>query len=348
MKSKTLIAFAIVYLVWGSTYLAIRVAVETIPPFLMAGARNLAAGLLLLALVRLQRGATPPPRIPVSIRASYWRTAMIMGFLMFALGNALLSWTETRIDSGLAALLVGAIPLWVVLIARFNLWGPRRGITLQRLAGVLVGLGGLALLVWPGAAAGGVRFDALAVGVLVIGSLGWAVGTVVAPGLPHAPNKLEGSGMTMVAGGAMILIVATLRGEWSALDLATIRWQSYAALLYLIVFGSMIAYSAYAYLMVTVEATTVATYALVNPIVAVFLGWLILGEVVTVRMLVATAVIIAGLGLTLFGGEAAGWARRVLRRDRSGLTSASLRESPAREDVGALVGWKPKQEQEAH
>lgn len=313
MKSKTFLAFAIVYLVWGSTYLAIRVAVESIPPFLMAGFRNLSAGLLLLTLVRF-RGRRSTAQAPQRPGAAYWRTAFIMGFLMFALGNALLSWTETRIDSGLAALLVGAIPLWVVLIARFNLWGPRKEITLQRFLGVMVGLIGLAMLVWPGAAAGGVRFDLLAVGVLVVGSLGWAVGTVVAPGLPHPADKLEGSGMTMVAGGVMILIVATVRGEWAHFHPSAVTWQSYAALAYLVVFGSMIAYSAYAYLMVTTEATTVATYALVNPIVAVLLGWLILGEVVTLRMVVATAVIIAGLGLTLFGGEAAKWTGRQLDR----------------------------------
>ena len=318
MKSKTLLAFAIVYLVWGSTYLGIRVAVESIPPFLMAGIRNLSAGLLLLAFVRLRRGSDADgdaarALAPTRLRAN-WRTAFIMGFLMFALGNALLSWTETRIDSGLAALLVGAIPLWVVLIARFNLWGPRKEITLQRLLGVTVGLIGLAMLVWPGAAAGGVRFDALAVGVLVVGSLGWAVGTVVAPGLPHPADKLEGSGMTMIAGGLMILLVATVRGEWAEFHPSAVSWQSYAALAYLVVFGSMIAYSAYAYLMVTTEASTVATYALVNPIVAVFLGWLVLGEVVTARMIVATAVIIAGLGLTLFGGEAAKWTGRQLDR----------------------------------
>ena len=327
MKSKVLLAFAIVYVVWGSTYLAIRVAVETIPPFLMAGVRNLAAGLLLLALVRLRnrRSSAPAPSLagdsrnnalvsPLRSRPSvpHLRTAAIMGFLMFALGNALLSWTETRIDSGLAALLVGAIPLWVAIIARFNLWGPRRDLSLQRILGVAVGLAGLAMLVWPGSAAGGVRFDALAVGVLLIGSLGWAIGTVVAPSLPHPADKLEGSGQTMVAGGLMILLVAGARGEFGMLHPGAVSWQSLAAVAYLIVFGSMIAYSAYAYLMVSCDASTVATYALVNPIVAVFLGWLLLNEVVTARMIVATGVIIAGLGLTLFGGGAANWARGVL------------------------------------
>ena len=313
MKSKVLLAFAIVYVVWGSTYLAIRVAVETIPPFLMAGVRNLAAGLLLLALARLRarRTAAATPRAP---RAAYWRTAVIMGFLMFALGNALLSWTETRIDSGLAALLVGAIPLWVAIIARFNPWGPRRDLSLQRLLGVTVGLMGLAMLVWPGSAAGGVRFDLLAVGVLLVGSIGWAVGTVVAPTLPHPADKLEGSGQTMVAGAVMILLVAAIRGEFGMLHPGAVSWQSLAAVAYLVVFGSMIAYSAYAYLMVSCDAGSVATYALVNPIVAVFLGWLVLNEVVTLRMAVATAVIIAGLGLTLFGGEAANWARGLLTR----------------------------------
>ena len=329
MKSRVLLAFAIVYLVWGSTYLAIRVAVETIPPFLMAGVRNLAAGLLLLALVKI-RNAKPSASAPQRRSAPYWRTAVIMGFLMFALGNALLSWTETRIDSGLAALLVGAIPLWVAIIARFNLWGPRRDLSLQRILGVAVGLVGLAMLVWPGSAAGGVRFDALAVGVLLIGSLGWAIGTVVAPSLPHPADKLEGSGQTMVAGGLMILLVAAVRGEFGMLHLGAVSWQSLAAVAYLVVFGSMIAYSAYAYLMVSCDASTVATYALVNPIVAVFLGWLVLNEVVTARMVVATGVIIAGLGLTLFGGEAARWTGRQLDR----LTGRQLDSETVRQTRG--------------
>jgi drug/metabolite transporter (DMT)-like permease len=335
MKSKTIIAFAIVYLVWGSTYLAIRVGVETIPPFLLAGIRNLLAGVLLLAFARLraQKSTASAPQRP---SAPYWRTAFIMGFLMFALGNAILSWAETRIDSGLAALIVGAIPLWVVILARVNPFGPRRAITLQKFLGVAVGIGGLALLVWPGASSAGVHFDLLAIGFLLIGSLGWAVGTVVAPSLAHPADKLEGSGMTMVAGGAMILVVATVRGEWGALHPEAISGRSLAALAYLMVFGSMIAYSAYAYLMISCEASTVATYALVNPIVAVFLGWLVLGEVVTSRMLLATIVIIAGLGLTLFGGEVAGWTGRQLDRVTGRQGGRGTGRQGDRETVGQM------------
>lgn len=308
-RARLLIAFAIVYLVWGSTYLAIRVGVQTIPAFILSGMRNLVAGLLLLGLTRLRRREAPA--VAPAPRATYWRSAAIMGFLMFALGNAILSWAETRIDSGLAALLVGAIPLWVVIIARFNPLGTTRAITPQKVIGVAVGILGLGLLVWPGAAEqSGLRMDPLAIGFLFIGSIGWAVGTVIAPSLPHPADKFEGSGMTMVAGGVMILLVATIRGEWSALHPGAIPLAGLLAWLYLVVFGSMIAYSAYVYLIAHSEATTVATYALVNPVVAVFLGWLLLHEVVTSRMLLATGVIIAGLALTLFGGEAAAWVTR--------------------------------------
>lgn len=319
-RARLLLAFGIVYLVWGSTYLAIRVGVETIPPFILSGTRNLVAGLLLLTLVRLRGRKATTSAHPPFRPSVHWRTAVIMGFLMFALGNAILSWAETRIDSGLAALLVGAIPLWVVLIARFNPWGPTRAITPQKVIGVAVGIAGLGLLVWPGAGQdGGLRLDPLAIGLLFIGSIGWAVGTVIAPSLPHPADKFEGSGMTMVMGGAMILLVATVRGEWSALDLGAIPLIGAVCWLYLVVFGSMIAYSAYVYLMANAEATTVATYALVNPVVAVFLGWLLLHEVVTSRMLLATGVIIAGLAFTLFGGEVAAWmARKINGRTAQG------------------------------
>ncbi|HWA40636.1 MAG TPA: EamA family transporter, partial [Gemmatimonadales bacterium] len=206
-RGRILIAFAIVYLVWGSTYLGIRVAVETIPPFLLAASRSLFAGALLLAFSRWRqrRGAA---RAPERLSAwKYWRTAFIMGFLMFVMGNALLSWAETRIDSGLAALIVGAIPLWVVVMARLNPYGVKREITLQKFVGVVVGIAGLGMLVWPGSATtAGVRMDPLAIGLLMLGSLGWAWGTVISPSLAHSGDKLEGSAMTMLAGGAMILI----------------------------------------------------------------------------------------------------------------------------------------------
>ena len=322
-RGRILIAFAIVYLVWGSTYLGIRVAVETIPPFLLAATRSLFAGAILLAFSRWRRRDTVPARQWPS--AAAWRTAFIMGFLMFVMGNALLSWAETRIDSGLAALIVGAIPLWVVAMARLNPYGVKREITLQKAVGVVVGIAGLGMLVWPGSATtAGVRMDPLAIGLLMLGSLGWAWGTVISPSLTHSPDKLEGSAMTMLAGGAMILIPAALKGEFLQLHPALISGRSIAAWVYLVVFGSMIAYSAYAYLVASCEASTVATYALVNPIVAVFLGWLFVGEVVTSRMVLATGVIVAGLALTLFGGEAAAWANRRVRATGAVIRSAVL------------------------
>jgi drug/metabolite transporter (DMT)-like permease len=312
-RGRILIAFAIVYIVWGSTYLGIRIAVETIPPFLLAASRAFVAGGLLLAIAKWRnRSSTAPAAHPARV---YWRTAAIMGFLMFALGNALLSWAETRIDSGLAALLVGGIPLWVVILARYNPWMPPKAITPQKFIGVVVGMIGLGLLVWPGSAtAAGVRMDPLAIGLLLIGEIGWAVGTVLAPSLPHPADKFEGSGQTMVAGGVMITLVALFRGEFGLLHPELISARSIAAWAYLVVFGSMVAYTAYAFLVATCEASTVATYALVNPIVAVLLGWMFVDEVVTPRMIVATAVIVAGLALTLFGSEMAAWTGRTLRR----------------------------------
>jgi drug/metabolite transporter (DMT)-like permease len=319
LRGRILIAFAIVYVVWGSTYLGIRVAVETIPPFVLAASRQLAAGALLLALVRWRGRGAPRP----ALTRAEWGGAAVMGTLMFLLGNGLLSWAETRIDSGLAALLVGAIPLWVVILERFNPVGPRRPVTLQKALGVAVGLAGLALLVWP-TDQGGIRMDPLAITLVMIGSLGWALGTVIGPTLPHPTDKMENAAITMLAGGGIVLVVALAKGEFAGLTTATISARSWAAWWYLVVFGSMIAYSAYVWLMAHVEAGKIATYALVNPIVAVFLGWLLMHEAITAKMLLATLIILAGLGLTLFGKEAAEWASRQARATGEAIKSVVL------------------------
>ena len=309
IRGKIILAFAIVYVVWGSTYLGIRVAVETIPPFILSGTRQLAAGVLLLAFARWRSRGNERS----AVGRAEWLSASLMGILMFLLGNGLLSWAETRIDSGLAALLVGAIPLWVVILERFKPWGERRPVTAQKALGVAVGLVGLGLLVWP-ADHGGVRMDPLAIGLVMIGSLGWAVGTVIAPSLKHSKDKVESAAMSMLAGGVIVLGVAAVKGELAGFTLASVGVRGWASWWYLVVFGSMIAYSAYVWLLAHVEAGKIATYALVNPIVAVFLGWLLVGEAITPKMLLATAIIIAGLALTLFGGEAAAWTGRQVER----------------------------------
>jgi len=319
LRGRILIAFAIVYVVWGSTYLGIRVAVETIPPFLLSATRSFVAGVLLFAFARWR---TRGEARPLPSRAE-WRGAWLMGFLMFVLGNALLSWAETRIDSGLAALVVGAIPLWVVILDRYSPWGSGEGVTLQKGLGVAVGLVGLGLLVWPsGSGRGGVRMDALAIGLLMFGSMGWAVGTVIAPKLVLAKDKMENAAMSMLTGGVMVLVIALVRGE--RLTLSAVSGRSFAAWVYLVVLGSMLAYSAYVWLVAHVEAGKIATYALVNPIVAVFLGWLLAGEAVTARMLVATVIIVVGLTLTLLGREIAAWAGRTARATGQQIKQAML------------------------
>jgi drug/metabolite transporter (DMT)-like permease len=196
-------------------------------------------------------------------------------------------------------------------------------VTLQKGLGVAVGLLGLGLLVWPsGSGHGGVRVDLLAIGLLMFGSVGWAVGTVIAPKLTLATDQVENAAMSMLTGGAMVLVIALIRGE--RLSLSVLSGRSMVSWVYLVIFGSMIAYSAYVWLVAHVEAGKIATYALVNPIVAVFLGWLLVGEVVTSRMLLATLVIVLGLGLTLFGGEAAAWAGRAARATGQQIKQAML------------------------
>jgi drug/metabolite transporter (DMT)-like permease len=296
------IALATVYVIWGSTYLAIRFAVESMPPFLMASARFLAPGIALCAW-SLSRGARAPS-------AAQWRSAAIVGALLLAGGNGLVSWAEQWVPSALAALLVASIPLWMGvmqwMVERSARPGPRG------VAGLALGFCGVAILVSPESGLGrDSRLLAGAAAVLLASAL-WAAGSLYSrrADLPESP--VLAAGMQMLAGSACLAVVGTISGEWSRVDPGAISPRSGLALAYLSVFGSIVAYSAYIWLLRAASPAKVATYAYVNPLVAVVLGWALGGERLTSPTLAAAGIIVFSVVLITTDGRRSGGGGRAL------------------------------------
>ena len=285
-----IVAFGLVYVVWGSTYLAIRVGIESFPPLLLAGTRHLCTGLILYPLLRWKTGVRPT--------ASHWRISFITGFLLLFVGNGGVCIAERTVPSGVTALLVATVSLWMVLIDWLRPGGTRP--VPRVIAGLILGFGGLALLVGPKNLGGSARVDPLGVGILVIASLAWASGSVYskhAGGLSGSP--LLGAAMQSLSGGVALWIASFLSGEVRDLHLAAVTTRSWLALGYLIAFGSMVGFTAYIYILKKSTATRVATYAFVNPVVALFLGWLLIGESITLRTVIAAAVILTAVLLVI-------------------------------------------------
>ena len=286
-RTRLALAFAAVYLVWGSTYLAILYAIETIPPFLMAGTRFLVAGGVLYLWARLTGGTRPTK--------AQWVATAITGILMLAVGNGAVTWSEQRIPSGLAALFVATVALWMVLLEFLRRNGTRP--TRLSILGLLLGFGGVALLVGPAALSRARDVDVLAALVLIGASLSWAAGSVYSRVLARPASAALGSGMQMLAGGIVLAIVGVSSGELGRLDVAAVTTRSLVSTAYLIVFGSLVGFTAYAWLLRVCTPAAVATYAYVNPMVAMLLGWLIAGEEFGSRMIVAAAIILSGVAL---------------------------------------------------
>ncbi|MEM7786903.1 MAG: EamA family transporter [Bacteroidota bacterium] len=278
-----LAAFAVVYLVWGSTYLAIRFAVETLPPFTMAGTRFVVAGALLYAIVRL-RGAAPP-------EAVHWRTAAIAGTLLLVGGIGATTWAIQRIPSGVAALLVATLPMWMVLIdaARERAWP-----TASVAVGLGFGLAGVAVLIGP-SELGSEPVDLVGAVAVVGATLSWSAGSVYQRGAEMAPDTLLNVAMQMLVGGVLLTALGLGLGERPVLDEASVR--SVLSLAYLIVFGSLIAYSAYVWLLGVSTPAKVSTYAYVNPVVAVLLGWWLADEALDARVVVAAVAVVTAVVL---------------------------------------------------
>lgn len=284
-----LVAFAAVYIVWGSTYLAIRIGIESFPPLILAGIRHLVAGLLLYPVIRWKTGIRPTN--------TNWRAAVVTGFLLLFAGNGGVSWAEQTVPSGIAALLVATVSLWLVIVDWLRPGGVRP--VPRVVAGLFIGFAGLALLVGPGHLGGSDRVDPRGAAVLVIASLAWACGSLYSKhgGMPS--SAMLGVAMQSLTGGVILLIVGLIAGEFHALHLGLISLRSWLALGYLIVFGSGIGFSAYLYILQKSTAARVGTYPFVNPVVALFLGWLILGESITLRTVIAAAVILTAVILVI-------------------------------------------------
>ena len=287
-RGRILLAFAAVYVLWGSTYLAIRFGVETVPPFFLAGARHLTAGLLLYLWMRL-RGAARP-------EAVHWRSAAIVGGLMLFGGNGLVTWAEQRVPSGLAALIVASVPIWMAALEGIE---RRRRPGTAVIVGLLLGLAGIALLVAPGKFGGNGRVDPLGAGALLLASLCWSTGSLYSRRAKLPASILTATAMEMIAGGVWLFSAGLISGEGRALHLAAISTKSALSLGYLVIFGSLIGFTAYVWLLKVVSPARVSTYAYVNPIVAVALGSLLAGEAITLRIAVAALVIVSAVALII-------------------------------------------------
>ena len=284
-RIQLILAFAAIYLIWGSTYLGIRYAVETIPPLLMMGMRHSVAGALVYAWAR-HRGA-PAPEL------RQWLYAAIAGAFLFLGSHGSLAWAEQRVPSGLAALLCATLPLWTVLLARIG--GTERALGGRAWTGLLLGFSGVALLIGPDALRQ--RLDLLPAATVLFGAFLWSVGTIYSKGARMPSSAVLSAAMQMMAGGFLLFIAGAATGEVSQLHLSSITARSVLSLGYLIVFGSIIAFTAFTWLVQVSTPSMVSTYAYVNPVIAVFIGWALAGEPLGLRTLAATAVILAGVAL---------------------------------------------------
>jgi len=286
MKVKTWVALLSLYIVWGSTYLAIRYTVETIPPFLAAGIRFLIAGLILYAWRRFQGDASPTPR--------QWRSTAVVGTLLLLGGNGLVSWAEQRVASGIAALIVGSAPLWMALFEALRPRGVRPG--WQTIIGLLTGFGGIALLVGPGNLVGrGQPLDPGGVAVLLLAAFLWSLGSIYSRSADLPPSSLMTTAAEMLTGSVGLFLFGTLVGDWGHLHWSAVSARSLFGLVYLILAGSLIGFVAYAWLLRNVSVSLASTYAYVNPLIAILLGAWLADETLTARTWLAALVIIASV-----------------------------------------------------
>ena len=290
---KLVAAFAAVYILWGSTYLGIRFSMETLPPFFTQGVRFFLAGVFMFVWA-LASGAARPSR-------REWGGAAVTGFLLFVCGSGGLVWAEHSIPSGVAALVVATEPMSFVLIEAMRRRRMPRGAVL---AGIGLGSAGLAVLAGPGMVLGSGRFNFAAMAVLVVGTFCWAGGSLFSRGSRLPASPIMATAVTLLLGGGLLALVGVAAGELSRFDPAAVSSKSVVATIYLFVFGSIVGFSAYLWLLRVTTASRVSTYAYVNPIVAVFLGWALADEALTPRVLIASVVIVGAVAVVIrYGGE---------------------------------------------
>lgn len=280
-------AFGAVYLIWGSTYLGIRFAIETMPPLMMGGARFLLAGGLLYGWLRSKGVTSPTPE--------HWRNALLVGALLLGIGNGGVNWAEQRLSSGFVALVIAVTPLWFATLD----WLRPGGVapTGRTVAGLVIGFTGMVWLIGPRASMADGPLDATALAVVIAASIAWAAGSLYARYTPKPEAPLLAVALQMLAGGAILTFAGLLAGEANGFSYAQVSGRSLAAFLYLTVFGSLVGFTAYSWLLKVSSPARVSTYAYVNPVIAVFLGWAFAGEQLTLRALGPAAVILLGVAV---------------------------------------------------
>jgi drug/metabolite transporter (DMT)-like permease len=284
-RGALVLAFTAIYLIWGSTYLGIRVAVETMPPFLMAGARFLIAGAVLFAYLRL-RGAPRPTR-------TQWRANAVIGTFLLLGGNGLVVWAEQVIPSGVTALLIGVGPLFIVLTEWAWPGGSRP--TAVTMAALILGFIGVTWLAapWESQTDGGLNLPGV---IAILGAcLFWGIGSIYSRHAKHGADPALAAALQMLGGGFSLMVVAMLHGDFSRFDFSSVTAHSWIAFAYLITFGSLVGFSTFVWLMKHSTPARVSTYAYVNPLVAVFLGWFLLREPIGPRTLLASAIIVTAV-----------------------------------------------------
>jgi drug/metabolite transporter (DMT)-like permease len=288
MKTKVWIALLALYIVWGSTYLAIRFAVETIPPFMHASLRFLISGAILYAWRRMSGDPAPT--------AGNWKSTAIVGTALLLGGNGLVAWAEQSVPSGIAALMISTSPFWLVLFESMRAGGSKP--TWQGILGLVIGFSGVFLLIGPAEITGGEgSFETFGVILLLLAPLFWSMGSIYARGADMPKSTLLSTGMQMLMGAVALFIVSAFKGEFTGFSLGEVSSRSWWGLIYLITFGSLVGFVSYGWLLHNAPVSLTSTYAYVNPIVAVFLGWLLAGEELNARIVIASAIIIGSVVL---------------------------------------------------
>ena len=314
MKTKIWIALLALYIVWGSTYLAIRFSVETIPPFLHASLRFLISGAILFIWRR--SAGDPAPTL------NNWKSTAIVGTALLLGGNGLVAWAEQSVPSGIAALMISTSPFWLVLFESLRTGGAKP--TWQSIAGLIVGFAGVFILIGPAEITGGEgSFDTFGIALLLFAPLFWSLGSIYARGADMPKSTLLGTGMEMLTGAVALFIVSLAKGELNGFNLGLVSMRSWLGLTYLITFGSLVGFVSYGYLLHNAPVSLTSTYAYVNPVVAVFLGNLLADEPLNARILIASAIII---GSVVFINSA----RQAKVRVESVQTISEIRTEPRR------------------
>jgi drug/metabolite transporter (DMT)-like permease len=291
-RFRLIVAFATIYILWGSSYLAIRFAVETIPPFLMGGARFVVAGAIVYVIAYLRESAR--------LSRKDWLHAFVVGTLLFAGGNGALVWGEQTVPSGIAALLVASVPIWMVVMDWARPHGrPQNAWTV---GGLLLGLSGVAILLGPDAFTGR-GIDPLGAAVILGGAVSWAAGTIYAKRVAKPPSALAGTSTQMLCGGVVLLVAAALTGEPARFSPSAVTGKSLLGVFYLVVFASVIAFTAYSWLVRVTTPARLGTYAYVNPLIAVYVGWAVANEPVTLRTIAAAAIIVVAVAIVTLTAE---------------------------------------------